>query len=162
MSSNLIQEFRFSLPLDNGLLIADVKNGRPIAERDILDLAINARALFVLSTLACRELGGIQACFDLWMETQELFSKLCSSWSGVMTDPLPQVHWLVAELARLRELSTDRHSLYTSSEQQRLQHVEIRGDVDFEDTFNQRHALEPKGEHNSTPAHIYRVALPHR
>jgi len=113
IQSNLIQEFRLSLPLDNGLLIADIKNGRPIAEREILDVATNARALFTLSTLACRELGRIQACFELWTETAALFGELCSSWSGAMTNDLPQVRWLVAELERCRELSADRVETYS-------------------------------------------------
>jgi hypothetical protein len=108
IQSNLIQEFRFSLPLDNGLLIADVKSGLPIAEREILDMAANARALFTLSTVACRELGRIQACFELWTETAELFDELSSRWSGVMTDDLPRIRWLVTELERCRELSADR------------------------------------------------------
>jgi hypothetical protein len=113
MPSNLIQEFRFSLPLDNGLLIADVKSGLPIAEREILDMAANARALFTLSTVACRELGRIQACFELWTETAELFDELCSAWPGAMTNDHPQVRWLVAELERCRELSADRVETYS-------------------------------------------------
>jgi hypothetical protein len=113
IQSNLMQEFRFSLPLDNGLLIADVKNGLPIAEREILDVAANARALFTLSTLACRELGRIQACFELWIETTDLFDELCSAWSGVLADDRPRIHWLVAELERCRELSVDRVETYS-------------------------------------------------
>jgi hypothetical protein len=113
MSCAVVQEFAFSLPLDNGLLIADVKNGLPIAEREILDMAANARALFTLCTVTCRELGRIQACFELWTETTELFDELCSSWSGAMTDNHPHIRWLMAELERCRELSADRVEAYS-------------------------------------------------
>ena len=113
IQSNLIQEFRFSLPLDNGLLIADVKSGLPIAEREILDVAANARALFTLSTMACRDLSRIQACFELWTETTDLFDKLYASWSGVISNDHPQIRWLVAELERCRELSADRVETYS-------------------------------------------------
>jgi hypothetical protein len=158
MFSILIQEFDSSLPIDNGMLIADIKNGVPITERDIIDVVINSRALFVLSTLACRELPRVEDCFKLWTETAELITGLCASWAQVAADDYPQVGWLLTELRRLQTLCIDRVELYTISEQQRLEHAKTR-DADFEDTYCTRNGLELRGEHSgqSSPAHIYSV-----
>jgi hypothetical protein len=157
MFSILTQEFHSSLPLDNGLLIADVKNGVPISEKEIIDVAINARALFVVSALACRELVRIEDCFKLWSETRELIDGLLTGWSEVAAGDHPRVAWLLTELRRLESLCTDRCELYTITTTERLRHVKTRGDACFEYSFTQRNGREPKGEHNSTPAHVYSV-----
>jgi hypothetical protein len=155
MFSILTQEFHSSLPLDNGLLVDDIKNGVQIEERDIVDVAINARTLFVLATLTCREQDKVAACFKLWVETAELIAELVAAWSQVEVND-PRVGWLMAELKRLETLCDDRVSLYKITAVERRRYTEVRKDVDFEDSFSQRHGQEAKGwADHSSPAHIY-------
>jgi hypothetical protein len=156
--TSIIDEFAFSLPLDNGLLITEVQNGVLIAERDVIDVVINARALFTLTTLTCRQLARVEDCFKLWAETRELLTGLLNGWAQVEASDHPRVAWLLTELRHLQALCEDRCELYTITRVDRRHHVEIRGDVDFGDSFSQRHGQEAKGwADHSSPAHVYSV-----
>jgi hypothetical protein len=153
--TSIIDEFQFSLPLDNELLIADIKNGVPISENEIIEVAINSRTLFVVSTLACRELERVEDCFKLWTEMAELIAGLLTSWSEITAGQYPQVDWLLTELRHLQALCDDRKELYCVTAADRRRHVETRGDACFEYSFSQRNNLEARGENQGSPAHVY-------
>jgi hypothetical protein len=136
MFSILTQEFHSSLPLDNGLLVDDIKNGVAISERDIVDVMVNARALFTLTTWTCRELVRVGDCLKLWTETAKLISRLCASWAQVEADDHPRVGWLLTELRRLQALCEDRCELYCVSAADRRHYTEVRKDIDFEYSFS--------------------------
>ena len=75
------QEFRSTLPLDNGLLAAAIAAGEPPEHAEILSLAAAVQAIYLSVTLEARELGRIDACYALWHETAGLFTDLCSAWT---------------------------------------------------------------------------------
>jgi hypothetical protein len=146
MSSAVIDEFRFSLPLDNGLLIADVKNGVPINSAEILSLSAIAEALYVTVAITSRGLGQIRQCFELWRDATALFSELSDSWTDVGSND-PQIRWMRGELQRLEELCRDRVELYSITESDRREFAERRAaDSDNEHAFGTRGDIEPVRE----------------
>jgi hypothetical protein len=154
--TSIIDEFAFSLPLDNKLLIDDIQNGVPITERDIIDVAINVRSLFVVATLTCRELVRVEDCLELWTETRELIAELLTSWAQVEANDHPQVNWLLTELSHLESLCTDRCELYTITTKERIAHAATR-DADIEYSFSQRHEIEPGQTQSCSPPHVYQL-----
>jgi hypothetical protein len=158
MPYEIIQEFRTSLPLDNGLLLDDIKNGVQIEERDLVDMLVNARSLFVVSTLACRELARVEDCLRLWLETKNLIDGLLASWAQVAVGNHPLVSQLLRELRRLVSLCEDRVDLYRVSASDRRHHAATHGDIEVE-SFSQRNGgREPRGESDhSSPAHVYSI-----
>jgi hypothetical protein len=123
-TSSAINEFSFSLPLDNGLLIADIENGLPIDSVEVLSLASQAQSLFISTTLESRLLGSVDKCHQLWSEAAGLFSELCDSWAGI-------------------ESCVDRCELFSITEEDRSEYAERRSGLPDEGHDPQ---LEPSAE----------------
>jgi hypothetical protein len=121
-----IQEFAFSLPLDNALLIADVKNGEPVDNVEILSLMAIAEALFVTVTIENRKLDRVDACHQLWSEAARLFGELHDPWTVVPELGEQSIMWLRGRLARYRSLCEDRCGLYSITEKERRAYAKCR------------------------------------
>jgi hypothetical protein len=156
MKSPVAQAFADSLPVDAGLLRADITSGRPIDHAEILSLAALAQALFVTVTVESRTLDKVDDCRRLWSEAAGLFEELCSSLADINSDDL-SVQWLRGRLIHLRDQAADRKEMFTVSLKERLRHAADRG-ADFETSFTERHSIEPSGvTSNAGPAHVYSV-----
>ena len=120
------QEFRSTLPLDNGLLAAAIAAGEPPEHAEILSLAAAVQAIYLSVTLEARELGRIDACYALWHETAGLFTDLCSAWTREPAHPDPDIQWLKSRLEHFQSLALDRVELYAVSQADRRQFAEIK------------------------------------
>lgn len=155
MKSPAAQEFALSLPVDCGLLRADIESGAPIDQAEILSLAALAQALFVTVTIESRTLDKVDDCRALWAEATGLFEELCSSLADLNSDL--SVRWLRSRLIHFRDQAADRKEMFTISERARLEHAKNRG-ADFETSFTERHSIEAAGPtSNAGPAHVYSV-----
>ena len=103
---------------------------------EAMSLAAMAEALYVSVTLESRQLGNVQACFELWTEAARLFSELCDQWTDVQTDD-PSIVWLRGRLRRFYELAQDRVSLYSINEAERWKY-QARKDTELETAFGDR------------------------
>ena len=145
-TSSAINEFSFSLPLDNGLLIADIQNGLPIDSVEVLSLASQAQSLFISTTLESRALGSVDKCHQLWSEAAGLFSELCDSWAGIDSDE-QSIIWLRGRLVHYHELALDRCGLYSISESERLMFARCKAfESDSKYSFGTRGEIEPVRE----------------
>jgi hypothetical protein len=104
MVSPAIQEFAYSLPLDNGLLVADITAGKPIDQTEVLSLAAAIQSIYISVALESRALGRIDACHQVWSEAAGLFSELCDS-PDEGHDPQPEP---VREFSKLETASIER------------------------------------------------------
>jgi hypothetical protein len=156
MISPVAQEFTRSLPVDCGLLRADITSGKPIDQAEILSLAALAQALFVTVTIESRTLDRVVDCHGLWKEATGLFEELCSSLADINSDD-QAINWLRSRLIHFRDQAADRKEMFTVSLKERLRHAADRG-ADFETSFTERHSIEPSGvTGHPGPAHVYSV-----
>jgi hypothetical protein len=153
--SSLQQELGIAISLDSSLLHQSVASGKESPVDEILSLASGVQALFIVVTLASRELAHIEDRRALWAEVADLYDELCLLWSDPGSDD-PRIKWLTGKLRDLRALAQDEARIYEIRPSERKRHAMCR--EDDVSTFRQRNESVPDGYRDqSSPAHVYQL-----
>ena len=162
--SSLQQELGLAISLDNNLLHESVALGKESPVDEILSLASGVQALFIVVTLASRELAHIEDRRELWSEVADLFDELCSLWADAGSDD-PRIRWLVQRLAQCQELALEEARIYGVRPSERRRHAMCREatprSYGVHGVHDDRNESTPDGwRDQSTPQHVYHCSLP--
>jgi hypothetical protein len=136
MQQEIVSELAFGLKSDTALLTESIVCGEKAELSEAMSLAAMVESLYITATLESRQLGQVQACFELWAEVARLFDELYVWWIDVRTDD-PSIVWLRSRIRHFRELAQDRCELYNVSERERLIYAANR-EIGLETAFGER------------------------
>jgi hypothetical protein len=124
---SIVEEFAQGWLMDSSLTALSISAGESVEPSELIELCSGAKTVFSLATLACREHDRVSDCYRMWTDTLEVFQQARAAWADVpMQDPLIRIY--VMQLDRLVILSRDRIDLYTISEAERRQYIQLKAD----------------------------------
>ena len=114
----ILSEHSSGWAMDNALCVAALHSGVEPPIDEVLDLAAEAKSLFVLVNLYSRSLTRTHECRGLWMEVEACYQQAVNAWESLHTHS-PLLDAYRRQLDRLLELSSDRVEMYVITAKER-------------------------------------------
>jgi len=113
MHHELLREVSSGWICDNGMAVMTARAGESVDPGELFELASNAKTMFNLSVLVCRQEHRITDCRELWADAHQTFCAAVSAWSDIPASQDSLLRFYLMQLHRLRELSAARVNLYS-------------------------------------------------